>query len=543
MKNFLVFIFVFLFIGQNSLRAEKKTPTDSIKEIISEGSERFGNGDFVSTIKLFYKALKIAERNQLIETQGVLYSNLSAVYRETAKYDMVDKMAKKALECLSKTDHYGAIASTYNNWGLAYYERNQDSTALSIFNLAIKNYNKINDKYGLSVTYRNLGALYDQMGDTLNAIKNIKKGMSYLTKDDTPMAWFHGYLILGEYYVYSGHFDQGKVYLDSASTYLPKIHAVHKYKDYHYAWHAYYKGKGNYKKALEEYYLYKDYADSILGVEKSEILDEITVKYETEKKDKKITEQKLKIEQEKNAKIRYTSILSFVILIILILLFYLRRSQKLKTQRLIREQNEHTIRKIFDAEQKERIRIARDLHDSIGQKLSVMKMLLTSKDITSKADEVSNFLDETATEVRAISHNLVPEIINLGLSKAIENLVERMNSTDSIHVHFSQKNENKNKFVSKQTELSLYRIIQEITSNIIRHSQTKELNIELEYQVDAIQIVIVDHGVGFDRSRIDESNGLGWKNIFARIKLVNGKIKINSEKDKGSNFLINIPIA
>jgi signal transduction histidine kinase len=145
--------------------------------------------------------------------------------------------------------------------------------------------------------------------------------------------------------------------------------------------------------------------------------------------------------------------------------------------------------------------------------------------------------------VRNISHNLIPEILNFGLVKAIDALADRINSTEKVKVDFSADDNLQKLTLSKQTELSLYRIVQEILSNIVRHSNTDRILIEMKHENAFVQLLIRDNGKGFDSAAIDESKGLGWKNIFARIKLINGEIKIQSEKNKGSNFFINIPIA
>src|SRR5690606_4584168 len=168
-------------------------------------------------------------------------------------------------------------------------------------------------------------------------------------------------------------------------------------------------------------------------------------------------------------------------------------------------------------------------------------MLLSSEDEGNLKKAVS-FLDETTEEVRAISHNLVPEILNLGLTKALENLAEQLNQSNKIKVNLNITPMLTKLQLAKQTEVSLYRIIQEIISNIIKHAKTDSILINVATKENFLQINIQDNGVGVDVKAIEASSGLGWKNIFARIKLINGELKIQSEKQKGSNFHINIPI-
>lgn len=297
--------------------------------------------------------------------------------------------------------------------------------------------------------------------------------------------------------------------------------------------------------SLADYYMQRwfEFKDSIFNSEKAEALAKYETLYETEKKESQIREQYLIIQNEKQLRRLYAFIAASVLLLALVLIVLYRNYNKQKTQRLLQEQQDKSMQEIFNAEQNERIRIARDLHDSIGQKLSVARMLLPRDSHSTELQKIRTYLDETAQEVRSISHNLIPEILNFGLVKAIEELCDQINATDKIIVEYTPRDEPNTLKLDKRTELSLYRIIQEILNNIIKHSQTNKLSLDLKSLPGMIQIDIEDKGVGFDTIAISQSKGIGWRNIFARIKLINGSITIKSEKNKGSHFLLNIPIA
>ncbi|MCS6820183.1 MAG: ATP-binding protein, partial [Chitinophagales bacterium] len=185
---------------------------------------------------------------------------------------------------------------------------------------------------------------------------------------------------------------------------------------------------------------------------------------------------------------------------------------------------------------------ARDLHDSIGQKLAVMRMLLPPSSQQGEMSKFVQFLDETAREVRAISHNLIPEILNFGLVKGLESLTHRINSTEKINAHFSAEEKISGLSLTKETEVSLFRVVQELLSNIIRHAHCNNIHIQLSATGHTLKLDISEDGKGFNPGSIEESQGLGWKNIFARVKLMNGEIKIRSQKNEGSQFTIKIPV-
>jgi two-component system NarL family sensor kinase len=225
--------------------------------------------------------------------------------------------------------------------------------------------------------------------------------------------------------------------------------------------------------------------------------------------------------------------------------FKLRKEEQLN--RVVAEQQKLATRALFEGEQKERMRIARDLHDSIGQMLSVAKMQLSSLPQTLETKEqeqimaTQSLLDKTIQEVRHISHNLIPEELDFGLINALEELSDKINKTEGVAVQVNVSEELSSYTFNKQFELSLYRIIQEIISNMLRHAQAKEISISLQQKEKLLLLDIRDDGKGFDPSSITETKGLGWKNILARVSLLNGKMDIHSERIKGTQIQITLP--
>lgn len=211
-------------------------------------------------------------------------------------------------------------------------------------------------------------------------------------------------------------------------------------------------------------------------------------------------------------------------------------NEKRKAELLLEQNRQQFVHNLYKMQDLERIRFARDLHDSIGQKLSVVKMYLSD----SGSEKVNKFLDEAISEVRVISHNLIPEELNLGIKKAIYELGEKINLANKIKV--SLKVEPADLNLSKELELSVYRIIQEILNNMVKHANASEIEIVLECQNNILTINVNDNGVGFDTKKIEHSSGIGWQNIFARTKVLNGTIEIKSEINLGTNIKITIPL-
>ncbi len=216
---------------------------------------------------------------------------------------------------------------------------------------------------------------------------------------------------------------------------------------------------------------------------------------------------------------------------------------RIRTIRATTKEEQRATRSIFEGEQAERIRIARDLHDSIGQMLAVMKMRLTSQpqdDLENKTI-ITNLVDKTIDEVRAISHNLIPEDLTFGTVRALENLCARMAQNSGIAVQFLVDDAVRAHRFNQEFGLSLYRIVQEVLGNIMKHSGASEISLSMSQVNSAIVLQIEDNGKGFDTAAIGESTGIGWKNIYARVGLLNGVVDVRSERISGTRIHISIP--
>ena len=198
-------------------------------------------------------------------------------------------------------------------------------------------------------------------------------------------------------------------------------------------------------------------------------------------------------------------------------------------------------------QENERKRIAQDLHDEISSKLNVIHLnanLLLDGGLSSEEYKEVNkgILDVTSRTLeisRKIAHDLLPPILEkFGLKSAIEELADDYNSSKKIYIEYVL-NYPKD-LINKTSELHIFRIIQELINNSIKHGNAKNINLVIENQKPTIRIKYSDNGVGFDVTRAQYQKGLGMKNIESRIELLNATLEIKSEINKGTTFTINI---
>lgn len=209
----------------------------------------------------------------------------------------------------------------------------------------------------------------------------------------------------------------------------------------------------------------------------------------------------------------------------------------------IKKAKEELINAVLEAQEKEKKRIAQDLHDGLGQVLAATQMNFNSlsRDCFSGENEVyfnriKELLGKSITDVRSISHNLMPlEIETLGFVKTIELLVNRMESLTGISLRFFTNQPNFTP--EQQLSTHLYRIIQEFISNSIKHGNAKEIDIEIEHSRSKINIYLRDDGKGFNVEKVldkSTSKGIGLTNILNRISLMGAIHRLYSAPGEGT---------
>ncbi len=297
-------------------------------------------------------------------------------------------------------------------------------------------------------------------------------------------------------------------------------------------------------KAMNDYenaYIYNSkhikLKDSLLSVKKTRILSYYQTLYETEKRDFQIASQKRKITilDQKNKIKQQWLLFGGLGLLAIFTIVYLVRSKRFVRSK--QELQEKFSQDLLNEQEKERSRLARELHDSVGQKL-----MLLSKTTQKLGDENAEKLaTNTLEEVRSISRGLHPSnLVRLGLTEAINALVYDINANTDLF--FTDEVDNVDNVLPKDSELHLYRIIQETLSNIVKHAEAKAVKMNINKTSGNIHVTVSDNGKGFDFDSKFKSMSLGLKTLLERAKIMNAQINLNSNKGKGTILTLNIPI-
>jgi signal transduction histidine kinase len=235
------------------------------------------------------------------------------------------------------------------------------------------------------------------------------------------------------------------------------------------------------------------------------------------------------------------SIAALIAIIILFFIFslirYHRSYIKLQKERILAE---------ITIQENERKRIANDLHDSLGPLLSSVKLNINSVDVEAEEDKLviekaGRHIDEIIKSLRQISYNLLPNTLERkGLIEAIKEFTDNINQKNILHIELHVI---KSVRLPPEKEIHIFRMLQEIVQNTIKHSKARNLQIGVGQEDGNLLILLKDDGKGFDVSRAkEESGGLGLKSLETRNEILKGQLIIESSPDTGTNHFIKIPV-
>lgn len=319
---------------------------------------------------------------------------------------------------------------------------------------------------------------------------------------------------------------------------------------------------GNLNRAYEYQKQFIAISDSVKKEKVQRQMHETEVKYQTEKKQKEILQlQKDKLSQSLSIKqkstLNYVLIGSLTALIIVGFLGYrnLRHRQQLaKQQDELQQQHIRELEKdrqliavdsMLQGQEEERSRLAKDLHDGLGGLLSGVKFslsnmkdnLIITPDNMTVFERSLDMIDTAIKELRRVAHNMMPEMLTkFGLDEALKEYCNTINATNLLLVKYQSLGMNIR--VEKSSEIIIYRIIQELLNNIMKHAAATEATVQLIKEEGRFSIIVEDNGKGFDTAVLKDNKGAGLTSIQSRVDYLKGQLDIHSETGKGT--LVNI---
>ena len=542
----------------NALRIRENANRPDLAAAVNNkiGATYLEQSQFKPAVEFQMKALRYFESVGDSIKMSQCLTNLGRVYYENHEYHKSNEYHARALQIFEKYNYTYGLATTYGSIALNYQFSGDKNGAIEYFEKALENFRAINDKGNIATVLLDLGQLYRKMGDQAKGKQfyeeaiSISKSISDQHTQAMAMANLANILEDEKQYKRAEELYLEALKIAKDNGILKVLHQCYRELAHLYS------ETGDYKKAFE--YKADQYTtqDSIYNVEKYEQFTALQTQYETEKKEQQIT--LLEAQNDlKNSRIqRQRNLILFVVIGVVLLgiisvLGYNRKRLQHKAQ-VEAERNlyrKKLLEASVEAEEKERKRIARELHDGIAQQLTGLKMAwqVLSKDLKvepekqQKLGDITKTLDQTADEVRNLSHQMMPRVLSeSGLIPALEDMLAKSLKYSNIAYEFEHFGIDSR--FHENVELSLYRICQELINNIIKHSGASKVTVQLLKSKENLVMLVEDNGKGFTGSG-EKKEGIGLMNIASRIDTVNGEINYEPSPGSGTVARIRVPLA
>jgi len=509
------------------------------------GSSYWQISDYGKAMQYFLDALKIYEQLNYKNEIASSYNSISMVYQSKYQLALAEEYAKKSFDMITTQKPNTSQLSIYHNMANIYGMQAKYSDALKMDSIGLVLCNQLNAQYSKSMFYDNMSNCYYYSNE-------FDKSIEYHSKAISIDSIFNNKKQLGDSYCNLGAVYEAKKETDNAIKYYLKSIENCKAADYKLGVkNAYQLLATLYSSIHQPELAYQallnsiSIKDSIINEKTENKIVELRTLYEMEKKQQQIIQQNLKISRRNIliGTLFVIFILSIFTYVLLINRYKLKQDKKLQIE-LFKEEEKRTLA-ILESEENERQRIARELHDGVGQLLSATKLNLSavySNTSNLKILQSLTVLDESIKEIRNISHNLLPDVLlKYGLISAIDKFVQKINQTNQLNVQF-ECNGFEESSLNNTEKLMMYRIIQESVNNTIKYAHANEVMIQLSADEREISLMVQDNGKGFDIKNINTNSGIGFKNMQLRTEFLKGKIDIESSINNGTTIFIEIPL-
>lgn len=496
-------------------------------------SAYYYRGEYPLSIKRILRSIAVAE--ELKSDSLILLTKRFAgeIYRASDNPAISKKHLDEALVLAIEVDDKRSIAYCLNRLGVVAFIYKDNDLADSLFTLSMKLCKEHEFMKVFSMNLNDVGELYFNQGQPEKSLKIYQDALKLPLLLDIKINTLNNMAnALWKMEQYDEAITAGleaQHLADEANILTLGERAVRIIADC-------YMSQGNFEQGIIYYRKYMKYRGKLFTEQKDAQILELEKKYESERKQFLIDQQnsELALLAANNSFQQKLIIFISVFLILFFGLIYNYRSKRfaVKSKKL----QETFSQQLLTYQEEERQKISRDLHDSIGQSLILIKNKVQLKD-----EETGDMIANTLEEVRAISKQLHPVLLEkLGLTASIEKLIEGVDKSSDV---FIESDINKiDGIFEKEQELHIYRIVQETINNMIKHANAVSAAISVLDKSNLVQCVIEDRGQGFDLTQdTTQFQSLGMQTLKERTKILNGHLVIDSTVGKGTYIELTIP--
>lgn len=481
----------------------------------------YGIKEFGQALNYFKKCLPIYRKLHLSLQEANTLNNIASIYQERGDYSTAIQLFLESISIKESIGDSLGVANSTNNLGIIYNDQQNYTEALFAYSTSLLIMEALGDKKGIAGASNNIGFLYKNQGKYQQALEYLEK--SYALSQEI------GVLDLAR---------QSAENLSSAYALL-----------------------GRYEEALHYHQRFTVLKDSLVNEEKAKEIGRLEASFEAQKEiDAKAAEVRVRTYQ-RNATFVGLGLVSLLAFVVIRGYHYRQRAarlladQKEKTNAqlivdLLRDQEVESLAALMEGQEQERKRIASDLHDRLGSKLATVRLhvggiseaLPANKELQ-QYDIATRLLDEACQEVRQIAHNMASGVLtHFGLVAALHEMAETLRASGRLDVQVYAF-EMEGRRMESRVEIALYRVTQELISNVLKHARATEVAIHLTHHETSLNVIVEDNGSGFvyDAEK-PRSSGMGLGSIRHRIESLGGQLTIDTAPAKGTAILIDLPM-
>lgn len=560
-----------------------------------------------TSLILNLKSVEIARKFGDAERLSACLGNVGASYMALKEYEKAIDYLQQASNIYLQRNDESKLASLYSNLSIVYREIGQHERALEYGEQSLRLARKNKNVYAITAALTNLSIVYNSTGQLSKSITVLKEARELAGQSNNDYAFLTATLNLNDLHLRLGDFGPMKAYCVDALTLATKLQDNESIAIALRGLALYYFNTGNgveaevyAKRSLQQslannfkehigkaysvlaeisilkhdfkaniFYSFK--SDSMRNVLLNESVAQniqtLEAKYQAEKKEQEIKDLRLQSEI-KDLSIGKKQLMNYILgvaLVAIVIIALLARRSYRQTQHLMGKENQvqqariaqlesekqlQASEAVIKGQDEERGRIAKDLHDGLGGLLSGVKFSLVNmkSNVILDADSALVFersldmLDHSISELRRVAHNMMPEVlVKFGLSEALKSYCESLRASQVFKIDFQSFGMEMR--LESNTEIFIYRIIQELLNNISKHAMATQVLVQLSLHGGEMQITVEDNGRGLEVSELEKSKGAGWTNIRSRIEYLKGKVDVQSTSGQGTSVHITIPIA
>ncbi|RPD42020.1 sensor histidine kinase [Chitinophaga barathri] len=511
---------------------------------------------------LIHKAIPLAQQAGDSMAVGKNYLDLSLVFKNTMQYSKATGYILQSINVFRPNQAIGDLIVAYNTGAENYVLDKKYPEARTMLDSAWKLLKDYPAKEMYIDYYTAESMYYDETKDFKKSLASIDKGVA-LAKEYNKR-YEEQRLLLQKFYTHYNQNDytnarQVLIYLaeqpEMMGTITNRLQVFNGLAETN-------AGLGNMPLAYSWLKRYSQLSDSVNESKLTNDIHALEIKFNSQEKQKEIAA--LKIERERaalsaknNRLINWLLGTASMLLLVVAAFSYLfyRNNKKLSEQQRLnhrqqlkeieQQQQIHFSQAMLQGEERERRRVAGDLHDGLGGMLAGVKMNLTGLSTStagngSELHKVIGQLDSSISELRRIARNMMPEaLLKFGLDIALKDLCGSMMS-EAVKIDFQSFGIEDD--IPQDTQVTIYRIVQELLSNAIRHAQATHILVQCSQNSGTFLVTIEDNGKGFDTSLVSQAKGIGLGNVKRRVDYLHGNMEIVSAENEGTTINIELNV-